>query len=102
MAALLLAGLLFALPNYYGESPALQLSSRDRAAFDASSVSEIGGVLTEAGIPKEEIYVDGDGRLWARFATVDDQLKARDLIQRRFEGQYAIALTNASRAPDWM
>ena len=102
LAALLLAGLLFALPNYYGESPALQLSSRDRAAFDASSVSEIGGVLTEAGIPKEEIYVDGDGRLWARFATVDDQLKARDLIQRRFEGQYAIALTNASRAPDWL
>ena len=102
LAALLLTGLLFALPNYYGESPALQLSSRDRAAFDASSVSEIGGVLTEAGIPKEEIYVDGDGRLWARFATVDDQLKARDLIQRRFEGQYAIALTNASRAPDWL
>ncbi len=34
--------------------------------------------------------------------TVDDQLKARDLIQRRFEGQYAIALTNASRAPDWL
>jgi len=100
--ALLLAGLLFALPNYYGESPALQLSSRDRAAFDASSVSEIGGALKEAGIPQEEIFVDGEGRLWARFAKADDQLKARDLIQRRFEGQYAIALTNASRAPDWL
>ncbi len=71
-------------------------------AFDASSIGEIGGVLKEAGIPREEIYIDGDGRLWARFAQVDDQLKARDLIQRRFEGQYAIALTNASRAPDWL
>jgi preprotein translocase subunit SecD len=102
LAALLLAGILFALPNYYGESPALQLSRRDRGAFDASSVAEIGGVLKEAGIPNEEIYVDDDGRLWARFAQVDDQLKARDLIQGRFEGQYAIALTNASRAPDWL
>jgi preprotein translocase subunit SecD len=102
LAALLLAGLLLALPNYFGESPALQLSRRDRASFDESAVSEIGGVLKEAGIPQEEIFVDGDGRLWARFAKVDDQLKARDLIQRDFEGQYAIALTNASRAPDWL
>ncbi len=102
LAVTLLAGLLLALPNYYGESPALQMSRRDRAVFDSSAVSEIGGVLREAGIPHEEIYVDGDGRLWARFARVDDQLKARDLIQRRFEGQYAIALTNASRAPDWL
>ena len=33
---------------------------------------------------------------------MDDQLEARDLIQARYEGQYAIALTNASRAPDWL
>ena len=78
---MLLAALLFALPNYYGESPALQLSRRDRGAFDAAAVAEIGGVLTEAAVPHEEIYVDDDGRLWARFARVDDQLKARDLIQ---------------------
>ena len=48
------------------------------------------------------MYVDDDGRLWARFAQVDDQLKARDLIQSRYEGDFAIALTNASRAPDWL
>ncbi len=71
-------------------------------AFDTAAIAEIGGVLKEAAIPYEDIFVDGEGRLWARFAGVDDQLKARDLIQRRFEGQYAIALTNASRAPDWL
>jgi preprotein translocase subunit SecD len=48
------------------------------------------------------VYVDGDGRFWARFARVDDLLKARDVIQSKYEGQYAIALTNASRAPDWL
>jgi preprotein translocase subunit SecD len=102
LAAVIAAAILFALPNWYGESPALQLSRRDRAAFDAASVTGIGGDLREAGIAAEEVYVDDEGRLWARFARVDDQLKARDLIQSRYEGQYAIALTNASRAPDWL
>jgi preprotein translocase subunit SecD len=102
LAAVMVAALLLALPNWYGESPALQLSQRDRGAFDAAAVAEIGSALNQAGVAAEEVYVDGDGRLWARFANVDDQLKARDLIQRSYEGQYAIALTNASRAPDWL
>jgi preprotein translocase subunit SecD len=102
VAAVVALAILFALPNWYGESPALQLSRRDRADFDPASATEIGGALREAEVAAEEVYVDDEGRLWARFARVDDQLKARDLIQSRYEGQYAIALTNASRAPDWL
>jgi preprotein translocase subunit SecD len=96
------AALLLALPNWFGESPALQLSRRDRAASDPAAATELAGALEQAGIAASEVYVDDDGRLWARFTSVDDQLKARDLIQGRFEGEYAIALTNASRAPDWL
>jgi preprotein translocase subunit SecD len=102
LAAVMVAAVLLALPNWYGESPALQLSRRDRANFDAATADAIGGALREAGVAAEEVYVDDDGRLWARFARVDDQLKARDLIQRQYEGDYAIALTSASRAPDWV
>ncbi|HKX99230.1 MAG TPA: protein translocase subunit SecD [Steroidobacteraceae bacterium] len=102
VAAVTAAAILVALPNLYGESPALQLSRRDRADFTPESVTEISGALQGAGIPAEEVYVDDEGRLWARFARVDDQLKARDLIQGRYEGQYAIALTSASRAPEWL
>jgi preprotein translocase subunit SecD len=102
LAAIMVAALLFALPNWYGESPALQLSRRDRAPVDAATAAEVGGALKQAGLAAEEVYVDDDGRLWARFARVEDQLEARDLIQGRYEGQYAIALTNASRAPDWL
>jgi preprotein translocase subunit SecD len=102
LAAILVAAVLFALPNVYGESPALQLSRRDRGSFDAASAASIRDELAKAKIPADEVYVDGDGRLWARFERVDDQLKARDLIQREHEGQYAIALTSASRAPDWL
>ena len=102
LAAIMVAAILLALPNWYGESPALQLSRRDRAAFDSATVTEMAGALKAAGIPAEEVYTDDDGRLWARFTQVDEQLKARDLIQSRYEGQYAIALTNASRAPEWL
>ena len=102
VAAVTVAAILIALPNLYGESPALQMSRRDRAQFTPESVTEISGALQGAKIPAEEVYVDDEGRLWARFARVDDQLKARDLIQGRSGGQYAIALTSASRAPDWL
>jgi preprotein translocase subunit SecD len=102
LSALLLAAILLALPNFYGESPALQLSRRDRGGFDAEGATTVTAALAEGRVPYVEQYVDDDGRLWVRFNRVDDQLRARDLIQRRFEGQYAIALTTASRAPDWL
>jgi preprotein translocase subunit SecD len=102
LAAMLLVAILLALPNIYGESPALQLSRRDRGAFDAASTTEFEGLLQGAQVAFEEAYVDDESRLWIRFGTVTDQLKARDLIQGRYEGQFAIATTFASRAPDWL
>jgi len=102
LAAMLLVAILLALPNFYGESPALQLSRRDRGVFDATAITEFEGLLRGAPIPFEKTFVDDDGRLWIRFGGVPDQLKARDLIQGRYEGQFAIATTFASRAPDWL
>jgi preprotein translocase subunit SecD len=102
LSAILLAGLLLALPNVYGESPALQLSRRDRAPVDETAASQIETALKGAGIAYDERFIDGDGRLWLRFGAVPAQLAARDLIQRQAEGQYAIAMTFASRAPEWL
>jgi preprotein translocase subunit SecD len=102
LAAILVAAVLLALPNFYGESPALQLSRRDRGAFDEATTASIVASLKEAGISANQTWVDGDGRFWARFPRVDDQLKARDVIQSTHEGEYAIALTTASLAPGWL
>ncbi len=102
LSALLLGAILLALPNWYGESDALQLSRRDRAPSDATATAAIETLLRESSISLEGSFVDDAGRMWLRFADVDSQLKARDLIQRRQEGQYAIALTSASRAPEWL
>ncbi len=101
LVVMLVASLL-ALPNVFGESPALQLSRRDRAEFTAEKIPEFEALLSGAGMPFEQVKVDDAGRMWIRFADVDGQLAARDLIARQYEGQYAIATTFASRAPDWM
>ncbi len=102
VAAVMVAAVLLALPNWYGESPALQLSRHDRAAVDAAAAERIETELKEAGVALEGRFVDADGRLWLRFGAVPAQLAARDLIQRNAEGDYAIALTFASRAPAWL
>ena len=99
---MLLAAILIALPNFYGKSPAVQLSQRDRAVFDESSATAIDAVLAAAAVPVVDRYIDADGRLWIRFDDVSQQLAARDQIQEGFEGEYAIALTFASRAPEWL
>lgn len=102
LVAVLLVAALLALPNVYGESEALQLSRRDRAVFDAAAASEFETLLRGAQIPFDEVFVDDNGRLWIRFDGVASQLAARDLIKSRYEGQFAIATTFASRAPEWI
>jgi len=101
LVVMLIASLI-ALPNVFGESPALQLSRRDRAPFTEAAMPEFGSLLESAGVPYEAVSVDDEGRLWIRFTGVDQQLEARDLIARRHEGQFAIATTFASRAPAWL
>ncbi len=98
----MLLGIVLALPNVFGESPALQMSRRDRVAFDAAEVSKISEVLRTEGIAFETAFVDAGGRMMIRFEEVPQQMEARDLIQRRFEGQFAVATTFASRAPAWL
>ncbi len=102
VAAVMVAAVLVALPNWYGESPALQLSRHDRAPVAGAAITEIEAGLHTAGIATAGSFIDSDGRLWLRFGAVPEQLAARDLIQRQYEGAYAIALTFASRAPAWL
>jgi preprotein translocase subunit SecD len=78
------------------------MSRKDRAPFAEASISEFSALLGTAGIALETAHVDDGGRLWLRFAEVPAQLAARDLIQRQYEGQFAIATTFASRAPRWL
>jgi len=100
--AVVLVSIVLALPNVFGETAALQLSRKDRAAFAEASVQELEQLLERERIAYEDAYLDADGRLWIRFGDVERQIEARDLIAREYEGQFAIATTFAPRAPRWL
>jgi preprotein translocase subunit SecD len=100
--AVLLISIILALPNVFGETAALQMSRKDRAAFTSASIGEFEQLLGREGVAYEDAYVDADGRMWIRFDDVEKQLQARDAIQKAYEGEFAVATTFASRAPRWL
>jgi preprotein translocase subunit SecD len=95
-----LIGILLALPNVFGEESALQLV-RDRALVTEQDRSSVEQLLVSKSIKPDGAFLD-QGRLTLRFASKQDQLKARDVIAEARPSDFTIALTQASRVPEWM
>ena len=89
-----------ALPNVFGEENALQLV-RDRAAVQASDRDTVVQLLESKGVKPTGAFLE-QGRLTLRFASKQDQLKARDVITEGRPNEFTVALTQASRVPEWM
>ena len=100
VAIVLAIGIFLALPNLFGEENALQLA-RDRAVVTAGDRSGVEQLLKNKGVVLSGSFLD-QGRLTLRFNSKQDQLKARDLINEAQPDQYTIALSQASRVPEWM
>jgi preprotein translocase subunit SecD len=103
----LLVGLLYTLPNFFGESPAIQVSSaKATLKVDGSVVPRVERALAEASIAADFVVLDGTS-VRARFADTDLQLKARDAIERALnpdpaDPSYVVALNLLSRSPAWL
>jgi preprotein translocase subunit SecD len=100
VAIVLVLGILLAVPNLFGEENALQLA-RDRAAVLDSDRSAVEQILKDKGVTPTGAFLD-QGRLTLRFVSTQEQLKARDLINEARPNQFTIALSKASRVPEWM
>ena len=106
MVIVLLVGMLFTLPNFFGEAPAVQVSSaKATVKVDAAMQQRVEEVLKAANIPANAVSFDG-GSVRVRLDTTDDQLKARDAIQRALvpdpaDPYYIVALNLLSRSPAW-
>ncbi len=94
-------GTVFALPNMFGEDPALQLSREDRQEMQASHEQHVREVLKKADVAINASHFE-KGRLVLRFPTVEDQLKAREAMQKADGREYTVALAYASRMPELM
>ncbi|MCC6609654.1 MAG: protein translocase subunit SecD [Burkholderiales bacterium] len=103
----LLIGLLYTLPNFFGEAPAVQISSaRLTVRVDTETLARAEAVLQRAGIGIAGTLLDPNS-VRIRFADTDTQLKARDVLDaelnpNREDPSYTVALNLVSRSPAWL
>ncbi|MBP6251156.1 MAG: protein translocase subunit SecD [Rubrivivax sp.] len=103
----LFVGVLYALPNVFGEAPAVQVSSgKATLKIDASLVPRVEGILAEAGIQPDFVQFDGNS-VKARLSDVDNQVRAKDALVKALNPDpanpsYIVALNLLSRSPAWM
>lgn len=98
---ILLAGILFAMPNLYGTSPALQMAPKDGLDLPQDRLDEFVRVVGNQDIAVEAAYLD-DGRGVIRFPSSDEQVAANELLRANYENQFTVAQTKAPRLPEWM
>lgn len=101
VAFVLAVGLLFALPNVFGEQDALQVERKDGTAMDAAAQKGVMDMLSARKIVADSSYIES-GRLMVRFDQRAEQLKARDAVNETMSETHRSALSTASRAPRWL
>jgi preprotein translocase subunit SecD len=101
IAALLVVGLFFALPNLYGNNPAVQVKADRGAPIDEILESRVVDSLTSLGLAPLRVERD-DRNLMLRFADETTQLKAQDQIAKDLGPQYVVALNLAPATPAWL
>lgn len=107
LAISLVVGLLYTLPNFYGEAPAVQVSSgKATLKLDESLVPRVEQVLQQAELKPDFVQFDGNS-VRARFADTEAQLKAKDALNAALnpnaeDAAYIVALNLVSRSPAWM
>jgi preprotein translocase subunit SecD len=103
----LLLGVVYTLPNFYGEAPAVQVSSaKTTIKVDISTLQKVEDALKAASLNAQTVALEG-GSIRARFESTDEQLKAKDAIQKALtsesgDPQFVVALNLVSRSPAWL
>ena len=96
----LVFGVIYSLPNLYGEDPALQISAR-AAAITTADKQRVTELLQQKGIPIKQAEIVND-QVLVRFNNTEDQLKAADLMRKELGRGFVVALNLASNTPDWL
>src|SRR5690554_286510 len=111
VAVALIVGLLYTLPNFFGESPAVQIApAKSTVRVDVSMLNQVEGLLRDHGIETTGSFFEQNGpagTVRVRFDTTDVQLKAKDLIERTLNPDasnpdYTVALNLLPSSPNWL
>ncbi len=107
VAVALVIGVLYTLPNFFGETPAVQVSPiRATIKSDDKLLQQVAATLDKNGISSQGAFLDTNG-VKVRLPDTDTQLKARDVLEHAFnpkvdDAQYVVALNLLSASPKWL
>ncbi|MEI2603759.1 protein translocase subunit SecD [Erwinia aphidicola] len=101
LIVVLLVGLLYALPNLYGEDPAVQVTGARGSAASEQTLVQIQNALKQDNIQSKSLALE-NGAILARFANTDVQLRAREAIMQALGENYVVALNLAPATPTWL
>jgi preprotein translocase subunit SecD len=98
----LVLGGVYATPNFFGESPAVQVSPvKGGGKLDPAFLGQVESALKEGGIAYQGAKQDISG-VKVRFADTDTQIKAKDILTAKLGRDYVVALNLLSRSPEWL
>ncbi len=100
IAVALLVGLVYTLPNFFPEVPAVQVSS-SKAKIDNALLGTVEDALKSANIDYRGASLDATG-IKVRLADPDTQFKAKDVLQTKLGDNYIVALNLLSSSPQWL
>ncbi len=101
VVVVVLVGTIYALPNLYGEDPAIQISPLRAAQIDTAVKARIGRILQASHIPTGTMSLQ-QKRLSIRFPDTEQQLKAKDILADKLGEDYVVALTLLPATPAWL
>jgi preprotein translocase subunit SecD len=103
----MLLGVIYTLPNFFGEAPAVQVSSsKSTIKVDTQTLQKVEDALKAASLMPQSVTLEGSS-IRARFENTDQQLRAKDAIQKALtpesgDSPYVVALNLVSRSPVWL
>ncbi len=101
VALMIMIGALYALPNIYGEDPAIQITGARGASVDLSTLDTVADTLEKENLPVKSIALE-DGSVLVRFLDTDTQISARDTLSNSLDSDLIVALNLAPATPMWL
>ena len=101
IALIVIVGVIYALPNLYGEDPAIQISPARSVQLDESVHRKVLQTLEKNGITPERVEY-AEQRMLLRFGDTEVQLEANDLVRDALGTGYTVALNLAPATPEWL
>jgi len=111
IAVALLLGVLYTIPNFFGESPAVQISSaKATVQVDSSLMTRVEDILKQNGVPVDDVLyqtIGTQGTVRVRFSNTDTQFKAKTVLEKELntdptDPTYSVAFNLLPNTPAWL